>query len=86
MLSLEMSVRPSVRPSVGRAVRVRLSVHPGTFVCPSVRLYVCPSWGPSMSIISFCGNLISSRHGHDLCFNPILLKTEIHVRFMVMYV
>ena len=74
MLSLKMSVRPSVRPSV----RVRLSVYVCLSVRPSVRL--------SVSIISFRGNLISSRHGHDLCFNPILLKIDIHVRFMVMYV
>ena len=25
-------------------------------------------------------------HGYDLCFNPILLKIDIHVRFMMMHV
>ena len=25
-------------------------------------------------------------HGYDLCFNPILLKIDIQVRFMMMYV
>ena len=74
MLSLAMSVRPSVR----LFVRLCVSVRPCTFVCPSCR--------PSVSLISFRGNLISSRHGHDLCFNLILLKTDIHVRFMVMSV
>ena len=80
------SVRQSVRPSVRPSVRVRLSVRPCTFVCPSVRLSVCRSGRPSLSIIYFRGNLISSRHGHDLWFNLILLKIDIHVRVMVMYV
>ena len=26
------------------------------------------------------------KHGHDLCFNPILLKIDIHVCFMMMHV
>ena len=68
MLSLAcLSVRLFVRRcvSVCLFVRVRLSVRPS----------ICPPCHPSVSIISFCGNLISSRHGHDLCFNLILRET-----------
>ena len=67
-----------------RCLSVRLFVR----LCVSVCLctFVCPSCRPSVSVISFRGNLKSSRHGHDLCFNLILLKIDVHLHFMVMYV
>ena len=53
-------------------------------VCKSRFLKIITGSCKFVQLAIFCE--YTCEHGYDLCFNPILLKIDIHVRFMMIHV